>query len=168
LNSNNKVACPLDCYDACQGQIIEDKIKGSKEHKTTNGKLCVNFANLLKEKTLEKAIYENSEISLEESLNILVDKLKQTTPAKTLFYKGSGNIGVMQSVTKNFFTLYGSTLTKGSLCDGGGGAGIEAGRTNVINPPLEKLINADVIVVWGRNFSVTSSHMYNLVKDKIL
>ena len=25
---------------------------------------------------------------------------------------------------------------------------------------------ADVIVVWGRNFSVTSSHMYNLVKDK--
>ena len=24
MNSNNKVACPLDCYDACQGQIIED------------------------------------------------------------------------------------------------------------------------------------------------
>lgn len=166
MNSNNKVACPLDCYDACQGQMVEDNIKGSKEHQTTNGKLCVNFANLLKEKNLEKAIYEGKEISLDESLNILVDKLKQTTPIKTLFYKGSGNIGVMQSVTKNFFTLYGSTLTRGSLCDGGGGAGIEAGRTNVINPPLEKLLNADVIVVWGRNFSVTSSHMYNLVKDK--
>ncbi len=166
MNSNNKVACPMDCYDACQGQIIDENIKGSKEHKTTNGKLCVNFANLLKEENLKKAFYENKEISLEESLNILVDKLKTTTPEKTLFYKGSGNIGVMQNSTKNFFTQFGSTLTRGSLCDGGGGAGIEAGRQNVINPPIQKLIDSDVIIVWGRNFTVTSSHMYNLVKDK--
>ncbi len=166
MNSNNKVAYPMDCYDACQGQIIDENIKGSKEHKTTNGKLCVNFANLLKEENLKKAFYENKEISLEESLNILVDKLKTTTPEKTLFYKGSGNIGVMQNSTKNFFTQFGSTLTRGSLCDGGGGAGIEAGRQNVINPPIQKLIDSDVIIVWGRNFTVTSSHMYNLVKDK--
>lgn len=166
MNSNNKVACPMDCYDACQGQIIDENIKGSKEHKTTNGKLCVNFANLLKEENLKKAFYENKEILLEESLNILVDKLKTTTPEKTLFYKGSGNLGVMQNSTKNFFTQFGSTLTRGSLCDGGGGAGIEAGRQNVINPPIQKLIDSDVIIVWGRNFTVTSSHMYNLVKDK--
>lgn len=166
MNSNNKVACPLDCYDACQGQIIDENIKGSKEHKTTNGKLCVNFANLLKEENLKNAFFEGKEISLEESLNILIEKLKTTTPEKTLFYKGSGNIGVMQSATKNFFTQYGSTLTRGSLCDGGGGAGIEAGRQNVINPPIQKLIDADIIIVWGRNFTVTSSHMYNLVKDK--
>ncbi|MDD2896801.1 MAG: molybdopterin-dependent oxidoreductase [Aliarcobacter sp.] len=166
MNSNNKVACPLDCYDACQGQIIDENIKGSKEHKTTNGKLCVNFANLLKEENLKNAFFEGKEISLEESLNILVEKLKTTTPEKTLFYKGSGNIGVMQSATKNFFTQFGSTLTRGSLCDGGGGAGIEAGRQNVINPPIQKLIDADIIIVWGRNFTVTSSHMYNLVKDK--
>lgn len=166
MNSNNKVACPLDCYDACQGQMIDGNVKGSKEHKTTNGKLCVNFANLLKEDNLKKSFFEGNEIALKESLNILVDKLKTTTPSKTLFYKGSGNIGVMQSVTKNFFTQYGATLTKGSLCDGGGGAGIEAGRQNVINPPIQKLIDADVIIVWGRNFTVTSSHMYNLVKNK--
>lgn len=157
----------MDCYDACQGQIIDGNIKGSKEHKTTNGKLCVNFANLLKEENLSSAIFEGKKISLEESLNILVDKLKTTKPENTLFYKGSGNLGVMQSAPKNFFTQYGSTLTRGSLCDGGGGSGIESGRQNVINPPLQKLIDADIIIVWGRNFSVTSSHMYNLVKDKI-
>ena len=156
----------MDCYDACQGQLIDENIKGSKEHKTTNGKLCVNFANLLKEENLKNAFFEGKEISLEESLNILVDKLKTTIPEKTLFYKGSGNLGVMQNSTKNFFTSYGSTLTRGSLCDGGGGAGIEAGRQNVINPPIQKLIDADIIIVWGRNFTVTSSHMYNLVKDK--
>lgn len=167
MNSNNKVACPLDCYDACQAEKLQDgTIKGSKEHKTTDGKLCVKFANLLKEEKLEKSYFQNEEISLETGLSILVDKLKNTTPSKTLFYKGSGNLGVMQSAPKNFFTQYGSTLTRGSLCDGGGGAGIEQGRQNVVNPPLEKLINADVIVVWGRNFSVTSPHLYNLVKDK--
>ena len=166
MNSNNKVACPMDCYDACQGQLIDENIKGSKEHKTTNGKLCVNFANLLKEENIKSASFQGQNISLDESLTILVDKLKTTSPEKTLFYKGSGNLGVMQNSTKNFFTLYGSTLTRGSLCDGGGGAGIEAGRKNVINPPIQKLIDADIIIVWGRNFTVTSSHMYNLVKDK--
>ncbi len=166
MNSNNKVACPMDCYDACQAQMIDENIKGSKENLVTNGKLCINFANLLKVENLQTAFYENKEISLDESLNILVEKLKSTTPAKTLFYKGSGNIGVMQNSTKNFFTQYGSNLTRGSLCDGGGNAGIEGGRGVVINPPIQKLLDAEVVIVWGRNLSVTSSHMYNLIKDK--
>ena len=78
----------MDCYDACQGQIIDENIKGSKEHKTTNGKLCVNFANLLKEENLSSAIFEGKKISLEESLNILVNKLKTTKPEnlETLIY----------------------------------------------------------------------------------
>lgn len=164
--NNNTVACPLDCYDACEAELIKGKIKGSRGHIVTNGKLCINFANLLKEDKLKSARYENKEISLQESLNILVNKLREVTPNKTIFYKGSGNLGVMQSVTKNFFTQYGSVLTKGSLCDGGGGLGIEQGRGKCINPPIQNLINSDVIVVWGRNFTVTSSHMYNLVKDK--
>ncbi len=72
----------------------------------------------------------------------------------------------MQNSTKNFFTQYGPNLTRGSLCDGGGNAGIEEGRGVVINPPIQKLLDADVVVVWGRNLTVTSSHMYNLIKDK--
>lgn len=166
MNLNKKIACPLDCYDTCQAELIEDNIKGSKENIITNGKLCFNFANLLKSKNIENAIFEMKNISLENSLDILVDKLKSTNPTKTLFYKGSGNMGVMQKAPLNFFTLYGSTLTRGSLCDGAGGAGIEAGRQNVINPSIKKLLDADIIVVWGRNLTVTSSHIYNLIKDK--
>ena len=52
------------------------------------------------------------------------------------------------------------------MCDGGGNAGIEEGRGVVINPPIQKLLDAEVVIVWGRNLSVTSSHMYNLIKDK--
>ena len=72
----------------------------------------------------------------------------------------------LKNSTKNFFTQYGSNLTRGSLCDGGGNAGIEEGRGVVINPPIQKLLDAEVVIVWGRNLSVTSSHMYNLIKDK--
>jgi len=164
--NKNSVACPLDCFDACEAVYENDKCKGSKEHPVTNGKLCVNFAHLLNENFLNESYLNNEKIPLSTSLNILVEKLKNTEPSKTLYYKGSGNLGVMQSSPKTFFSEYGATLTKGSLCDGGGGEGLTQGRGSCVNPPIENLINSDVIIVWGRNFSVTSPHMYNLVKDK--
>ncbi|RXK00752.1 hypothetical protein CRV02_08780 [Arcobacter sp. CECT 8989] len=168
MNSNNLVACPLDCYDTCQGYVDEKgNIKGSSDHLVTNKKLCVNFANLLKEDFLKTAFYKNEEVNLDEALDVLVEKLRNTNSDKTLFYKGAGNLGVMQNCVKTFFAKYGSTLTKGSLCDAIGSLGIEQGRGGInVNPPIEKLINSDVIIAWGRNLTVTSSHMYNLVKDK--
>ena len=54
----NKIACPLDCYDACQAELIDENIKGSKNNLVTNGKLCVNFANLLKEENLKTSFFE--------------------------------------------------------------------------------------------------------------
>jgi anaerobic selenocysteine-containing dehydrogenase len=167
LNSNNKtIACPLDCYDTCEAIVVDGKIRGNKGHFPTSGKLCANFIACLKADYLQTPIYNNRKITLEESLNILVEKLKNVNANNSLFYKGSGNLGVMQSSLKSFFAKYGSTLTQGSLCDGGGGLGIKATRGEVVNPPIEKLLEADVIIVWGRNFSVTSSHMYELVKNK--
>lgn len=166
MNSNNKVACPLDCFDTCQARITDGNIKGSKEHFVTNGKLCVNFAHLLNEEKLETPQFNGKDISLKESLNILTDKLKTYDPSNVLYYKGSGNLGVMQSAPKNFFEKYGATFTKGSLCEGAGEEGLVLGRGRCVNPPLENLLNAEVIVVWGRNLTVTSPHMYNLIKDK--
>ena len=167
MNLNeNSVACPLDCFDACEAVIQEGKIKGSKTHFTTNGKLCVNFAHLLNENFLTQSYLNNKKVSLSTSLDTLVEKLKDTDPSKTLFYKGAGNIGIMQGVTKTFFSKYGATFTKGGLCDEIGAEGLNMGRGKVVNPPIENLLNSEVIIVWGRNFSITSPHMYNLVKDK--
>lgn len=163
---NKTIACPLDCYDTCEAIVVDGKIRGNKGHFPTDGKLCANFVACLKSEYLQTPLYNKQNISLSKALDILVQKLKNTEAKNTLFYKGSGNLGVMQSSLKSFFAKYGSTLTQGSLCDGGGGEGIKATRGEVVNPPLENLLTADVIIVWGRNFSVTSSHMYNLVKDK--
>ena len=156
----------MDCFDTCQATLINGKVKASKEHKVTNGKLCVNFAYLLKQEKLEQAFFENKEISLEESLNILTKKLKNTKSSSVLYYKGSGNLGVMQNAPKVFFGQYGATFTKGSLCEGAGAGGIEKGRGFNTNPPLQNLLDSDIILVWGRNLSITSPHMYELIKDK--
>ena len=168
MSSNNSktVACPLDCFDACEAIYLDGNCKGSKEHKVTDGRLCVNFANLIKEDYLKNSYFENEKISLDKSLEILVEKLKNTNPSKTMFYKGSGNLGVMQSSSKTFFSNYGATLTKGDLCEGPGSQGLMMNRGHAVNPPIQNLIDSDVIIVWGRNFSITSPHMYKLVKDK--
>ena len=166
MNLNNTVACPLDCYDACEAIYKDDKCKPNSEHFVTNGKLCVKFAHLLNEQNIQNAQFEHQNISLEKALLLLEDKLKQTKPSHVLYYKGSGNLGVMQSAPKVFFDQYGATFTKGGLCDEIGAVGLKQGRGHVVNPPLQNLLNADVVIAWGRNFSITSPHMYELVKDK--
>ncbi|WP_421716575.1 molybdopterin-dependent oxidoreductase [Arcobacter arenosus] len=166
LNNLNTIACPLDCFDTCEAILDGENIKANKEHPITKSKLCVNFANLLKEDFLENAFINKQKINLDESLDFLIKKLEETEPKKVLYYKGAGNLGVMQSSPKSFFAKYGATLTKGSLCDGAGDEGISLGRGFNINPPIENLIDSDIIIVWGRNLSVTSPHMYNLIKDK--
>ena len=85
----------MDCYDACQAEVIDGNVKGSKSNAVTNGKLCVNFAHLLKEDNLKSAFFNKEEISLEESLNILSQKLESTESSNTLFYTGSANLGIM-------------------------------------------------------------------------
>lgn len=167
MNSNNTIACPLDCFDGCEAVLVDGKIKGNENHPTTKSKLCVNFASLLKEEYLEDAYINKEKTSLDNVLEVLVEKLKNTDASKSLYYKGSGNLGVMQSAPKSFFSQYGSVFTQGSLCEGAGEEGLALGRGRCVNPPVQKLIDSDVIIVWGRNFSVTSPHMYNLVKDKI-
>lgn len=62
----------------------------------------VNFANLAKEEFLTKAYFEDKEISLKQSLTILVEKIKATKEEDILFYKGAGNLGVMQNSVKTF------------------------------------------------------------------
>ena len=165
-NSSNTIACPLDCFDTCEALYENGNCKGSKEHKVTNGKLCVNFAHLVNEDFLKESFFNNEKIPLDKSLDILVDKLKDTKPSKIMFYKGSGNLGLMQNSPKTFFSKYGATLTNGDLCEGPGSQGLLLGRNHAVNPPIKNLIDSDVIICWGRNFSITSPHMYNLVKDK--
>ncbi len=161
--------CPLDCFDACS--IVVDKdgnLSGNKNHPITQGYLCHHLNHYHKFPRIEKPSFNGKEIELEEALEILNERLKSTTPEKVLYFKGSGNLGSMQSIVRMFFAKYGATLTKGGLCEDAGSYGIKEGRgaSLVLSPNIVK--ESEVVVLWGRNCSVTNSHSLPSLKGKKL
>ena len=155
-----QTACPLDCFDACKVNYIDGVCKPNDDF-LTNKNLCRLFGYLQNENNLKD---KNLDITLDKVYKRL--KKAVDNKEKILYYKGSGNMGVMQNITKKLFESLGATFATGSLCEAAGEAGIMMGRNHVVNPPIEKLQKCEVIVCWGRNFTKTSSHIYNLVKDK--
>ncbi len=158
-----KTACGLDCWDACSLEFDGDKIKPSRDG-FTNGVLCSLLNSYIhKEKRIEKPTIDGIEVSMQEALEEVAKSLKDNS----LLWRGSGNIGVMQEVTNLLFKeLNDSTLTKGSLCDGSGDAGIIQGRGINRMLPLKQIKKSEVVVVWGRNITTTNSHLLPLIKDK--
>ncbi len=67
-----------------------------------------------------------------------------------------------------FFKRYGSATTSGGLCENAGTYGIEEGRgaSLVLSPEVVK--DSEVVVIWGRNVSITNSHMLPALKGKKL
>ena len=160
-------ACPLDCYDACRIILDDkDKIKGDKSHPVTQGYLCPNLNHFDDSKRLVQPRFQGKEISMSEAIEILLKRLDVAKVDKTLFYRGSGNIGLMQRSMDHFFAQMGATGTRGSLCDGAGEAGILEGRgvNYPLSPPM--IDEAEVVVVWGKNPHSTHSHLLPFLKNK--
>ena len=167
-NRNQTTACALDCYDACK--IVVDKglpkIIGDIEHPVGNGALCTLLnKSIHDELRILKPRIDGREVSMDEAMQAVK---KDFEKPKSLLWRGSGNMGVMQEVTNLLMEKINATLTHGSLCDGAGEAGILEGRGVNRTLPLEQIAKADTIVVWGRNITVTNAHMMPFIQDKNL
>jgi len=164
-----KTTCPLDCFDGCSMTLQEDgRLKGDKSHPITQGYLCHHLNHYHTWERITQPRFHGRDISMQEALKILEKNFQTYAPSKTLFFKGSGNLGVMQSVTKRFFAAHTSVIASGSLCDEAGDAGIVEGRgANLALSPLH-VKHSDVVILWGRNPSVTNSHMLPSLKGKTL
>ncbi len=164
----SKTACPLDCYDACSIIYDEGKLKGDSKHFLTQGFLCPHLNHYEKHKRITKPSYKGEIISMDEAMQHLKEKIQASRSSRILHLRGHGNFGLMQGVTDHFFASYGATLTKGSLCDGAGEAGILEGRgSNFLNSP-EQIAKSEVIIFWGRNPHVSNSHYLPMLKGKTI
>ncbi len=164
-----KTTCGLDCPDACGITTTTEtfpQITADKEHPTSNGALCSLLnKHLFEEPRVTIARVDGKEVSLESAIKATAQALKSD---KKLLWRGSGNFGVMQEITNLLFKEIEGTTTKGTLCDGSGDAGIIEGRgVNRILPP-EQIAKAEVVVVWGKNITVTASHLMPYIKGKKL
>ena len=160
-------ACALDCYDACKIVVDESgfpKISGDKEHPVGNGALCTLLNKSIHEETrIESPRINGVEVSMDEAMQAVTEAFKAE---KSLLWRGSGNMGVMQEVTNLFMEKIDGNLTKGSLCDASGDAGIVEGRGVNKALPLEQIQEAEVVVIWGRNVTVTNAHMMPFLEGK--
>ncbi|MBV5321258.1 MAG: molybdopterin-dependent oxidoreductase, partial [Sulfuricurvum sp.] len=164
---NLTTVCPLDCYDACRVVIDENgKLKGDKAHPITRGYLCPNLNHFNQEIRLLSPTFRGEEISIERAVELLIETLKNSKPSQTLYYRGSGNVGLMQHSCEHFFAGVKAVGTSGSLCDGAGEAGVLAGRgSNEVLSPL-MLNESEVVIVWGRNPHTTHSHLLPFLEGK--
>jgi anaerobic selenocysteine-containing dehydrogenase len=99
---------------------------------------------------------------MDEALDAAAKALEKSP----LLWRGSGNFGVMQEITDLLFEKIGGTLTRGSLCDGAGNAGILEGRGINRTLPPEQDQKADVVIIWGRNPTTTNTHMMPYLEGK--
>ncbi|MBD3808964.1 MAG: molybdopterin-dependent oxidoreductase, partial [Sulfuricurvum sp.] len=162
-------SCPLDCFDACRIMMTpEGKLKGEKSHPITRGYLCPNLNHYHEYPRIQIPRFRGEEITMEEAMNRLKTQLENSKPHEVLYYRGSGNVGLMQRSTEHFFGGFGAVGTSGSLCDGAGEAGIIAGRGK--NYPLspEMIAKSEVVIVWGKNPHTSHSHLLPFVEGKIL
>lgn len=159
--------CPLDCYDACKIVIDQNgKLKGDTTHPITQGYLCSHLNHFDKFERISQPRLHGTTISMKEAMENLFISLQSSDPHKTLFYRGSGNLGLMQRSMDHFFAGIGATGTRGSLCDAAGEAGIITGRgANYALSP--QIVNeSEAVIVWGRNPHVTNSHLLGSLKNK--
>ncbi|MRJ02875.1 MAG: molybdopterin-dependent oxidoreductase [Epsilonproteobacteria bacterium] len=161
-----KTACPLDCYDGCSVIYREGRLLGDRDHPATRGFLCSKLNHYSDYPQLERAFYRGRPISLDEAVEILSQRLRESD--SILHFRGSGNVGKMQGVTDLLFARLGATLTKGSLCDGAGQLGIQRGRRRNLVLPLEQIEKSELVIIWGRNVSYTNSHLLPLLHGKTL
>jgi len=105
---------------------------------------------------------------MDEALQKLTEMFDANLKSEILYYRGSGNFGLMQEVSEYVMGKMGATLTDGSLCDGAGEAGTIEGRGSNKNMPLSEIAKSEVVIIWGRNPHTTSSHLLPLLKDKTL
>ncbi len=159
-----KTTCGLDCPDACGIIATSETTQADKKHPASNGALCALLNKyMLEEPRIRSAKINGKKVSLEEALDGTKEALD--THAK-LLWRGSGNFGVMQEITNLLFEKIEGSTTKGTLCDGAGDAGIVEGRgVNRILPP-EQITKAEVVVVWGKNITVTAPHLIPYLEGK--
>jgi anaerobic selenocysteine-containing dehydrogenase len=169
MNDVTYTACGLDCYDACCIVVDKEhfpKVKGTKNHPAGNGALCALLNRYMPQtERITVARVDGKEVSIEEAM---AEVAKAFKAPKSLLWRGSGNLGVMQEVTNLFIEKIGGSLTHGSLCDAAGEAGILLGRGVNRTLPLEQIANADTVVVWGRNITVTNAHLMPFIEGKKL
>ncbi|MCK8601009.1 molybdopterin-dependent oxidoreductase [Desulfoferrobacter suflitae] len=173
-------ACTLECPDVCSLWVRRKPdgtpaIRGNPEHPFTRGFTCAKVHKFLErlrspERITQPRVRKTNRwqtISWDEALNLCAENIQRfrCEPASILHIHGDGAKGVLQLVPQYFFAALGSSRVIGSLCDN---AGIEAciqDFGSLETNDIEDILNAQVIVNWGKDLARSSVHVAALIRQ---
>lgn len=178
-----KTTCPLDCYEQCALLVTEDRgriisIEPDPDHPVTGASICskgkkiaerINHPHRLRYPLLKKG-GTFKEISWPEALSLMgakiTEALEKSGPLSLLHYYDGGYSGLLKNIEGRFFSaLGGSTTHQGSLCWGAGLAAQKYDFGAVMAHPYRDLLNARLILIWGRNPAHTAIHLQALIRQ---
>jgi anaerobic selenocysteine-containing dehydrogenase len=168
-------ACPRNCYSTCSFvvQVENNRIKRilpyDRNLATPEGPCIKGLSYIERAGSTKRIIHplirtadgRFKQASMKEALRIIAEKLGSVRDTygshSILWYKGSGNSGLLNETGYNFWRAFGGvTSTYGNLC---WPAGLEAVRLTLgevkHNVPWD-LVNAGAIIIWGKNPAETN------------
>ncbi|MDI6816821.1 MAG: molybdopterin-dependent oxidoreductase [Actinomycetota bacterium] len=182
-SKNVLTTCARDCPDTCgiNARVVGGRLvalNGVREHDITHSFLCRKAADYIRRvysqdrlrKPIRKVDGAWGEMSWDEAFTLVAALIKRTVDQygslSILHYQSAGSIGALKMLNKRFFNLLGGvTEASGSLCGGAAIAGQtqDFGRRSSHDP--EDLLNARVILLWGRNPADTNPHLMPILKS---
>ncbi|MBS6007786.1 MAG: molybdopterin-dependent oxidoreductase [Clostridium baratii] len=174
--------CTLDCFDCCKFNVyVKDnsivKIEGDKNHPYTKGFICKKGLAHLDRLNHKDRIYnpmikkDNKwvEISFDEALNIMAEKLKEYKESfgskSIMYYEQYGNGSILKSIGNIFFNMYGGvSISKGGPCWSAGIAAQKQNFGDVRSHSLEDMLNSKNIFIWGKNPAFTTIHTMQMIR----
>lgn len=175
----NTTACTMDCPDACSIVVrrAEDgsvKVKGNPDNPFTSGFTCAKIKDHVRRiQSPHRIVHPQLKtktgwqtISWDEALDLCAGKIQdlRSRPTAILHIHNEGSKGVLKEATTLLFARLGTSRVRGSLCDAAGYIACVHDFGSRDNNDINDLVNASMIVNWGKDFSRSSVHTAALVK----
>ena len=172
-------ACTMDCPDACslvvdQRSDSRIELRGNPDSPFTSGFTCPKIKGHVKRLQHARRIQHPllrikgtwQRITWDEALELCAAKIQalRSEPKSILQIKSEGAKGVMKAATALFFSILGTSRTKGSLCDAAGFMAYIYDFGSRKNNDISDLNNAARIVNWGKDFSRSSIHTAAIIR----
>ena len=172
-------ACTMDCPDACS-LVVDQRpdsrivLRGNPDSPFTSGftrpKIKGHINRLQHAQRIQHPLLRISgtwqRITWDTALELCAEKIQalRSEPKSILQIKSEGAKGVLKAATALFFSILGSSRTKGSLCDAAGFMAYIYDFGSRKNNDINDLTNAARIVNWGKDFSRSSIHTAAIIR----
>lgn len=174
MKHETATTCPLDCPDAC-GVLVESdsdgrfvRLRGNPAHTWSRGHLCAKtqaFGDVVDapNRLLAPLVRSNGalvETSWDRALDVVAERLSAVRGEDVLALSYGGSMGLVQrKFPLRAMHALGATLHDGGVCDATSTAGYECVLGRCVGPDLERVEEADLVVVWGSDVARTVQHL---------